>query len=152
MYALRVKQFVTDACGATAVEYAVGAAFIATAVIGVAGALGTTIKAESYATIINGKVLLASSKKDLVRIAARSSSDPIQTGSTVDANKPADGAVPRARDTKGKVNEAAATPFCNAGDEVRPCKLDFTKQSFQGWRGTMVDWSTEHDERDERDH
>lgn len=147
MYVLKVKQFVADARGATAVEYAVGAAFIVSAVIGLAGALGTTIKAESYATIINGKVLLASSKKDLVRIAARSSSDPIQTGSTVDTNASMERGTPRVR-TNNKPNETSSTPFCNAGDTVRPCKLDLTQKSFQGWRGTMVDWSTDRDERD----
>ncbi len=148
MYASKIKQFATDASGATAVEYAVGVAFIVSAVIGLAGALGTTIKAESYATIINGKVLLASSKKDLVRIAARSSSDPIQTGSTADTSENADGSAPRARNTKNEINGASSTPFCNAGDKVRRCKLDLTKQSFQGWRGTTVDWSTDLDERD----
>ncbi|MCP5083608.1 MAG: Flp family type IVb pilin [Alphaproteobacteria bacterium] len=148
MYASMVKQFATDKRGATAVEYAVGVAFIASAVLGLAGAVGTTIKAESYATILNGKVFLASSKKDLVRIAARSSSDPIQTGSTADAPESADDMVPRARKMKTRVSEASATPFCNSGDEVRPCRLDLTKQSFQGWRGTMVDWSPDSDEDD----
>ncbi len=140
-YMLRVKKFATETGGATAIEYAAAAAFIATAAIGVAGALNSTIQAESYATILNGKVLLASSKQELVKIAARSSSDPIQTGSTTETDGPADDSAPRARKSISSANAAKGQPLCNSGDDVRPCKLDLTQESFQGWRGTLVEWS-----------
>ena len=145
MYAYKIKQFAADTRGATAMEYAVGAAFIVSAVVGVIGAVGTTIKAESYATIVNGKVVLASSEKELTRIAARSSSDPIQTGSTSGAADDEEEIAPRARKPRAKVSPASATPFCNSDDDVRPCKLDLSSASFQGWRGTMLEWSQDHD-------
>lgn len=148
MYVSKVKQFIADVSGATTVEYAVGAAFIVSAIVGLVGAVGTTIKAESHATVLNGKVMLASSKKDLVRIAARSSSDPIQTGSTADATEGVADVAPRLRNLKDLAHEANAISLCNAGDQVRPCRLDTTKQSFQGWRGTLVEWSSDEEERD----
>lgn len=134
----RVRRFVTDRTGATAIEYAAAAAFIATAAIGVAGALNTTIYAESHATFLNGKVLLASSKQELARVAARSSSDPIQTGSTAEPDNRADLRATRARKAVASAN---STPLCNAGEDVRPCKLDLNKESFQGWRRTILEWS-----------
>lgn len=140
-YVLRVKQFATETGGATAIEYAAAAAFIATAAIGVAGTLNSTIQAESYATILNGKVLLASSKQELVRIAARSSSDPIQTGSTAEPDEPSENTAPRARKAVAAANSAKTSPLCNAGDDVRPCKLDLAQENFKGWRGTIVEWS-----------
>ena len=147
-YALRVKKFATETGGATAIEYAAAAAFIATAAIGVAGTLNSTIQAESYATILDGKVLLASSKQELVKIAARSSSDPIQTGSTNETDEPTENAAPSARKPISSASSPKAQPLCNSGDNVRPCKLDLTQASFQGWRGTIVEWSRDED-RDE---
>ncbi len=145
-YELRVKKFATETGGATAIEYAAAAAFIATAAIGVAGTLNSTIQAESYATIFNGKVLLASSKQELVRIAARSSSDPIQTGSTSETDEPAENTAPSARKPVSNATAPKAKPMCHSGDDLRPCKLDLTQASFQGWRGTIVEWSQDRDE------
>ncbi len=145
-YGLRVKTFATETGGATAIEYAAAAAFIATAAIGVAGTLNSTIQAESYATILNGKMLLASSKQELVRIAARSSSDPIQTGSTTETDAPAEASTPSARKSISSANAKKTPPLCNSGDDVRPCKLDLTHENFQGWRGTLVEWSQDRDE------
>ncbi len=140
-YVLRVKGFATDTGGGAAIKYAASAAFIATAAIGVAGSLQSTIQAESYATIQNGKVILASSKQELVRIAARSSSDPIQTGSAAETDEPVENTTPRARKSMSHATSASTPPLCNSGDDVRPCKLDLSKESFQGWRGTLVEWS-----------
>lgn len=140
-YEYRVKRFASDKSGATAIEYAAAAAFIATAAIGVAGAVNTTIHAESHATFLNGKVLLASSKQELARVAARSSSDPIQTGSTTEQTEASEDRAPRARKA---APSKSATPLCNAGDDVRPCKLDLASEQFQGWRHTIIDWSEDH--------
>lgn len=143
-YASKVERFAADASGATALEYAAAGAFIATAALGLFGALGTTIKAESYATLVDGKMLVAASKRDMVRIAARSSSDPIQTGSTAEPYQAPAKSSPRARNSADNAAATTATALCNAGDKVRPCKLDLTKPGFQGWRGTLVEWSRDH--------
>ena len=145
-YVLRVKGFAADTGGGAAIKYAASAAFIATAAIGVAGTLQSTIQAESYATIQNGKVILASSKQELVRIAARSSSDPIQTGSTSETDEPAENVTPSARKAISSASAPKAQPLCHSGDDLRPCKLDLTQASFQGWRGTIVEWSQDRDE------
>ncbi len=140
-YGSRVKQFGRNARGATALEYAAAGAFIATAALGLAGAIGTTIRAESYATLLNGKVLVASSKKDLVRISARSSSDPIQTGSTSAASEP--------RKRKARARRLArakrkSLPVCTSADVGRSCRLDISHASFKGWRGTDAVWLPDH--------
>lgn len=146
-YASHIKRFGRDCAGATALEYTAAGAFIATAALGLAGAIGTTIKAESYATLLNGQVLLASSKKDAVRIAARNTSDPIQTGST-SAPKAEISGTERARQRALKraqaKKKANAIPFCNAGEHVRPCKMDMSKPVFKHWRGTVAEWLPDH--------
>lgn len=49
---LRLKRFLNDTCGATAIEYALLAALIAVAIAGVAATLGTSLT-EAYQKVVN---------------------------------------------------------------------------------------------------
>ncbi len=148
-YAYRVKRFARDKSGVTALEYAAAGAFIATAMLGLVGAIGNTISAKSYATWDDGKMLLTTAKNDLIRFATRSSSDPIQTGSTSDAHQVRGTASPSARKLSGNDPIQQARPLCSGPDGTHTCKLDLSHPSFQGWKGTIVEW--DHVARDGAD-
>ncbi|MEM8687614.1 MAG: hypothetical protein AAGF81_09810 [Pseudomonadota bacterium] len=147
-YAYRVKRFIRDKSGVTALEYAAAGAFIATAMLGLVGAVGNTISAKSYATWDDGKMLLASARSDLIAIATRSSSDPIQTGSTSDSHHVRGTSSSRAHTLNGNDRIKQARPLCSRADGTQTCKLDLSHPSFQGWRGTIVEWDRDQNTGD----
>lgn len=147
-YALRGKQAVRGKRRVTALEYAAAGAFIATAMLGVVGAVGNTINAQSHATLAEGTMLLASAKNELIRFATRSSSDPIQTGSTSDIQHVREASPPNARKLSRKDPIQQAAPLCSGEDGARTCNLDLSHPSFQGWKGTIVEWDTDQGHAD----
>ncbi|MEM8647331.1 MAG: hypothetical protein AAGF86_13435 [Pseudomonadota bacterium] len=142
-YAYRVKRFVRDRSGVTALEYAAAGAFIATAMLGLVGAVGNTVSANSYATLNDGKLLLASAKQEIIRLATRTSSDPIQTGSTTETHHAREKASHSARNRGRAAATLRAAPLCSGADGEHTCKLDLSHPSFQGWKGTIVEWDGE---------
>ncbi len=147
-YAFRVKRFVRDKSGVTALEYAAAGAFIATAMLGLVGAVANTISAKSYATVNDGQLLLASAKQELIRFATRSSSDPIQTGSTAETHPARDKASPGARTPNSAGATLEVAPLCGGVGGEHTCKLDLSHPSFHGWKGTIVEWDREKSEAD----
>ena len=147
-YALKGKRSIRKKRGVTALEYAAAGAFIATAMLGVVGAVGNTINAQSHATLAEGTMLLASAKNELMRFATRSSSDPIQTGSTTDRQQAREATALNARKLSRKDPVQQAAPLCSGEDGARTCKLDLSHPSFQGWRGTIVEWDGDQGDAD----
>ena len=76
-----VKRFLKNECGATAIEYAMGASFIAVAIVGGLGAIGSTLEKETFAKLNDG-LITASINADTARDEDARIADPILTGST----------------------------------------------------------------------
>ena len=134
---LRVKRFMAHKGGATTTEYCIMAAFTATAILGLIGAIGTTIKAESFAQITNTKVALATGKKkERLKLASSRTIDPIQTGSTKQTQPKAKQSASAKMPTQRVANTA---PPCTKEHKSGPCTLDLETQAFNGWKGTVLD-------------
>ena len=149
-----VERFLKDESGATAIEYAMGVSFVAVAIVGALGAVGSTIEKETFAKL-NGGIITASISKDPEEGKLDSpepATDPILTGSTesdaafeveeAKAELPVELAgqsKPEAAKGPPIYTVSTAGPACNGLDASPNCRPAFGQAIFDGWKGTTAD-------------
>ena len=145
-----VKRFLKNECGATAIEYAMGASFIAVAIVGGLGAIGTTLEKETFAKLNDG-LITASISTEVRQSDEDQIADPILTGSTESAaafeveeepvtKAPASFAIESEAeaDVRPPIYTAstAAASTCEGPDTPSSCSRAFGNAIFDGWKGT----------------
>lgn len=149
-----VERFLKDKRGTTAIEYAMGVSFVAVAIVGALGAVGSTLERETFAKL-NGGIITASISKDAEEgnraEPAPVAMDPIQTGSTegtagFEVEGQLAGNVPDvlAREPDPKKGPpiytvSTAGPGCNNTEALSSCRPAFGQAIFDGWKGTSED-------------
>ena len=146
-------RFLKDERGTTAIEYAMGVSFIAVAIVGALGAVGSTLEKETFAKL-NGGIITASVSKDAEegnRGAPEVAMDPIQTGSTegtagfeveeqLAGGPPVDlKQEPDAKKGPPIYTISTAGPGCNNLEALSSCRPAFGQVVFDGWKGTTDD-------------
>ncbi|MEM7428427.1 MAG: Flp family type IVb pilin [Pseudomonadota bacterium] len=140
--------FWRDERGATAIEYTMGAAFIAVAIVGAVGSISTTLEKETFARlnsgIVTGSIQTSAEEPQAVEetvevLAVETTANLAAFEVQEQRMAPVAEWEPLPGNGPPIYTVSVAAPSCSSVELSSSCRPSVGQTTFQGWKGTRED-------------